>query len=89
MGSLGSAFLPSPFGVRSAKRCHFQDLLQRVRVSGHHNLPITSLRLETLEQLRREAPSAFATAAITAQGRVIAHLYHRMTYQRLTHLMQR
>ena len=50
-------------------------------------IPLKAVRLETAEQVRNQAPSAYGTADIAADGRVLAHLDYCMTGDRLARLM--
>jgi len=57
-------------------------------VAKSQRLALKKQQLRTLAEVRTEAPSAYATFAITCRERVVSHLYHRMTANRLRRLMK-
>lgn len=64
------------------------DLVQDLaHVATSQNLCLNVVRLQSAEQVRNESPSAYGTVDIVAGGRVVAHLYHRMSGQRLERFM--
>lgn len=64
------------------------DLVQDLaRVATSRHLCLNVVRLETVEQVRNESPSAYSTFDITANGRVLTHLYHHMSGERLQRLL--
>ena len=65
--------------------CSLVQDLADVATSRNHCLNV--LRLESAEQVRHESPSAYGTATIVADGRVVAHLCHHMSGQRLERLI--
>ena len=58
-----------------------------LKLAKAEGIPIQTVHLDSTSDVRREAPSAYGTFAVTANGHILSHLYHRMTAARLKTLM--
>ena len=56
-------------------------------LTKREKIPCTIRKLNTLKELRNDAPSAYGTFAMVAGARVLLHLYHQMTAARLRSLI--
>ena len=56
-------------------------------ITKKEKLPLKVVQLRSRNEVLRAAPSAYGSFAITHQGKLLTHLYHRMTAKRLAALM--
>lgn len=75
--------------VVSSPQCPYtcEGAEQIVSLARSMNIPARSVRLEKLQDLRRSAPSAYASFDMACGGEVVANLYHHMTARRLSKLL--
>ena len=75
--------------VVSSPQCPYtyEGAQQIVELAHTNKIPVRSLRLNTLAQLRHTSPSPYASFDIAYDGEVISHLFHCMTAQRLRKLV--
>jgi hypothetical protein len=77
--------------VVSTPQCPFtyQGAQQIVTLAHHNKIPALSLRLNTLAQVRQQAPSPYASFDIVYNGEVISNLFHCMSAVRLRKLVHK
>jgi len=74
--------------VTTAQCPYTCSLAQRLaEVAKSKRISLKAVRLDTAEQVRNQSPSAYGTADIAANGRVLAHLDYCMTGDRLARLL--
>ena len=75
--------------VSYSAQCPFAaDLVENLRnVAAAHSLPVAVRKIEAADQIRRECPSGYGTFTVTYDHKVITHLYHRLTPEKLVQLI--
>ncbi len=75
--------------VFSSPQCPYthQAAEQILSLARGIRVPARSIRLETLDQLRSSAPSAYCSFDVVHGGQVVANLFHHMTPARLRRLV--
>ena len=84
----GKALGPELTVVSSPQCPYTYEGAQEIVELAHQNkIPARSLRVNTLAQLRHTSPSPYASFDIVYDGKVISHMFHCMTAQRLGRLV--
>lgn len=75
--------------VVSSPQCPYtyEGAQQIVELAHQNKVPARSLRVNTLAQLRHTSPSPYGSFDVVYDGKVISHLFHCMTAQRLSKLV--
>lgn len=60
-----------------------------VNLTSNQKIALRVVQLRSRSEVLKSAPSAYGTFAITHKGKLLSHLYHRMTGDRLRILMGR
>lgn len=83
--------LPGSLTVVSSPQCPFSyEGAQRiVALADADRIPVRSLRVNSLKQLRQSSPSPYASFDIVYSGEVVSHLFQCMTAGHLRKLVSR